>query len=405
MKKIIFTTLSLIFLFTNLSNADDNLFLEELEPYTFKATSSSNNNSISTYSKSITAYDRKTGIILYEKNSTDKLAMASTTKIMTCILALEKLNYDKNPSYKISKSAASATGSTLGLKEGSSINLHDLLYGLMLRSGNDCAILLAEIIGGNIENFSKLMNEKAQNLNLKNTNFVTPHGLDDESHYSTAKDLAILTDYALKNDSFRKIVGTNTCNIILNGNTTCISNTNELLGNLSGIYGVKTGFTFNAGRCLISSYKDETFDLIIVVLGADSKKIRSKDTKTIINYIKNNYKYINLKPTIHNLFNGSIKKSTPLYSLEKTTNQPTFYLENKENLSFPLLTDGNQIINSKLYINPKYSHNMPKDSLVGKYEVYSNNTLLTSFNVYLEKRLNKNTFTYYFKKCFKNLIF
>jgi len=110
------------------------------------------------------------------------------------------------------------------------------------------------------------MNKKAAQLHLTHTNFVTPHGLDDEEHYTTAYELAILTDYALKNEIFRNIVGTKTATILVNGNPRTISNTNELLGNLNGVYGVKTGFTFEAGRCLVSSCNRNNMDIIVVVL-------------------------------------------------------------------------------------------------------------------------------------------
>lgn len=121
-------------------------------------------------------------------------------------------------------------------------------------------------MSGSIENFATLMNEKAQQLNLKHTHFVTPHGLDNENHYTTAYELALLTDYALKNEQFTNIVNTKTTTISVDGYPRTISNTNELLGNLPGVYGVKTGFTFNAGRCLVSSCKRNGMDIIVVVL-------------------------------------------------------------------------------------------------------------------------------------------
>ena len=121
------------------------------------------------------------------------------------------------------------------------------------------------------------MNQKAQQLNLKHTHFVTPHGLDDENHYTTAYELAILTDYALKNEKFKEIVSTKTTTISINGYSRTISNTNELLGNLAGVYGVKTGFTFNAGRCLVSSCRQNDMDIIVVVLGADTKNQRTRE--------------------------------------------------------------------------------------------------------------------------------
>ena len=216
--------------------------------------------------------------------------MASTTKILTCIIALE--NCKKDEVVTVSSKASSINGSTLGLKTNMKISIGDLLYGLMLRSGNDCAIAIAEHISGSVENFSYLMNSKAFELGLLNSNFVTPHGLDNPNHYTTAYDLAILTDYALKNSDFKKIVSTKIATISFNGYPREISNTNELLGNIDGVYGVKTGFTFEAGRCLVSSCARNNLDIIVVVLGADTKSIRTKDSKNLINYIFSNYSYI-----------------------------------------------------------------------------------------------------------------
>ena len=283
MKKIIICFFILIIFINTYSFADDIGDSEEIEePLSFEVSSSSTSEPV-TYSKNIIVIDRKTLLPLYEKNAYDKVAMASTTKIMTCIIALEHCSLDET--ITVSKNAATVHGSTLGLHSNTQISMNDLLYGLMLRSGNDCAISVAEHISGSVENFSKLMNEKAQNLNLKNTNFVTPHGLDDPNHYTTAFDLAILTNYALNNQKFKDIVSTKNYTITLNGISTNITNTNELLGNVSGVYGVKTGFTFEAGRCLVSSCKRDNLDIIIVVLGADTKKIRTSDSSKLINYI------------------------------------------------------------------------------------------------------------------------
>ena len=405
MKHIIFIFLTILFLITPISLADDNLLYEDLEPFTYTNPVSSTDTSVVTYSKNICSLDRKTGLILYEKNSNEKVAIASTTKIMTCILALETLNLDKNPTYTISKSAASATGSVLGLKYNKTISLHDLLYGLMLRSGNDCAILIAEIISGDLENFSKLMNKKASELGLKNTHFVTPHGLDSDEHYSTAYDLAILTNYALKNDIFKKIVSTKKITIKLNEFYTEINNTNELLDIYPGIYGVKTGFTFNAGRCLVTAYKDDSFDIITVVLGADSKSIRSRDTKYVLKYIKENFKYINIEPIITNSFSSYQNIIKNHLILNKTTSKPDFYLEKLSNYYFPIKLDGNQKFSTKLYIQPKFSFKQPSNTIVGKLSIFNEYNFCSSLNIYLNNSLSKNTWNYYFFNILKNIKF
>lgn len=200
------------------------------------------------YSKAFLVFDRNSNQVLIHNNGFDKLPMASTTKIMTCLLALEHGNL--NDKVVISKNATSIHGSTLKLSSNQKLNqnitLKDLLYGLMLRSGNDAAIAIAEHISGSYDNFIELMNKKAKELNLINTHFTSPHGLDNENHYTTAYELAYLTDIALENEEFKKIVSTNITSINLNNNSTQIQNTNDLLRKDNNFYGVKTGFTFNA---------------------------------------------------------------------------------------------------------------------------------------------------------------
>lgn len=208
----------------------------------------SNISSLQLSSKYAIVLERSSETVLFEKNSYDKTPMASTTKIMTAIIAIE--NAELTDSVKISKKAANTPGSRLGIYSNTEMTLENLLYGLLLSSGNDCAVAIAEHIGKNEEEFARIMNKKAKLLGLKNTNFVTPHGLDDPNHYTTTYDLAILTNYALKNSIFLKIVGTKNFEVNINGYTKSISNTNELLGYLDGIYGVKTGFTGDARKML-----------------------------------------------------------------------------------------------------------------------------------------------------------
>ena len=157
-------------------------------------------------------------------------------------------------------------------------------------------------MGNTVENFVDMMNKKAKQLGLNNTNFVTVNGLDAEEHYTTAVELAKLTDYALKNDRFKNIVGTKNYTVTINGYGKAIDNTNELLGYLDGVYGVKTGFTNGANRCLVTSIKRGNMDIISVVLGADTKKDRTKDSIEIIEYAYANYKIVDLTQNIENEF-------------------------------------------------------------------------------------------------------
>lgn len=179
-------------------------------------------------------------------------------------------NCNLEETVEVSKKAANTGGSRLGLKTGDKISIKDLLYGLMLRSGNDAAVALAEVCAGSIVDFSNLMNKKAKWIRSCNTHFESPHGLDSDGHYTTAYELALLSDYALKNKTFLQIVGTYNYTISINGHPKSLTNTNELLGNLNGVYGIKTGFTNGANRCLVTACKRNDMDIICVVLGCDT---------------------------------------------------------------------------------------------------------------------------------------
>ena len=300
MKRIISLILIISILFPIYCFADEeNVEEEEQVPELVEAVSESAEEP-NINSRSAIIYDRNSKEVIYGKEENTRRKMASTTKIMTCMVVLEK--GELTDTVIVSKKAAGTGGSRVGLKTGDKVSVQDLLYGLMLCSGNDAAVALAEHVGGSVEGFADLMNEKARQLNLSNTHFVTPHGLDNEEHYTTAYELAIMADYALKNNNFSSIVGTKNITININGNPRNLSNTNELLGSFEGIYGVKTGFTNGANRCLVTSCKREKLDIITIVLGADTKKFRTQDSVKLINYAMNIYKDINIENKIQSEF-------------------------------------------------------------------------------------------------------
>ena len=245
-------------------------------------------------------YDRASGRILYEKNGNKQTPMASTTKIMTAIVVLENANL--KDIVTIDAKAAGTGGSRLEIKKNDKITVNDLLYGLMLRSGNDAAVALANYVGGSIEGFAEMMNNKAEEMGLKNSHFIVPHGLDNEGHYTTAYELAKMADYALKIDKFKEIVSTKTTTITINGYPRTITNTNQLLGSISGVYGVKTGFTNGAGRCLVSACKREDLDIITVIIGADTSNQRTADTIKLIKYVNEKFDMVNLQEIIEKKF-------------------------------------------------------------------------------------------------------
>lgn len=276
------------------------LVLAVILSFTKAVEANSDTEELETNSRIALIYDRASGQILYEKNGEKQTPMASTTKIMTAIVVLE--NADLTETVTINSKAARIGGSRLGLKKNDKITVNDLLYGLMLRSGNDAAVALAIHVGGSVENFASMMNEKAKEMGLTNSHFVVPHGLDNEGHFTTAYELAKMADYALKIDKFREIVSTKLTTININGYPKAINNTNQLLGSISGVYGVKTGFTNGAGRCLVTACERENLDIITVIIGADTTKIRTADTIKLIEYASKNYEVINIKEIVEEKF-------------------------------------------------------------------------------------------------------
>jgi len=204
--------------------------------------------------------DGATGRVLYEKDPDSRSLIASTTKIMTALIVCEQ--YNVLDRMRIPKEAVGIEGSSMYLREGESLTLQELLYGLMLHSGNDAAVALAIYCGGTVEGFVELMNDKARTLGLSNTHFENPNGLDSPAHYSTAADLATLTAYAMENPIFSKTVSAKTVSI--GGRS--MRNHNKLLWRLDGADGVKTGYTKAAGRILVSSVVRNGRRLIAVTI-------------------------------------------------------------------------------------------------------------------------------------------
>ena len=206
------------------------------------------------------------GTVLYQFNKDARLPMASTTKIITAILTIENVgNLDEIVT--VADESVGIEGTSIYLRKDEQISYRNLLYGLILASGNDAATALAYAVGGTEENFVKMMNDLAGSLNLTNTQFKNPHGLDADGHYTSAYDLAVITNYALNNETFREIVSTKTK--ILNEkepNVRYLRNKNKLVFSEDGCVGVKTGFTDNAGRCLVNACERNGFRVVSVVL-------------------------------------------------------------------------------------------------------------------------------------------
>ncbi len=241
--------------------------------------------------------DGSSNHVLYEKNGKERLPMASTTKIMTCIIALEYGKLDDEVVF--SKYAASQPDVQLNATAGQKFTLYDLLHSLMLESHNDTAVAIAEHIGGSVEGFAKLMNKKAEELGLKDTNFVTPNGLDAKDHYTTAYELALIASYAIKNERFLEIINSPnwTLKELTKNTTYSVVNKNRFLSLMDGAIGLKTGFTNNAGYCFVGGLKRDGKTLISVVLGAGwppHKTYKWKDTQLLMNYGLDHFGYRNV---------------------------------------------------------------------------------------------------------------
>lgn len=233
--------------------------------------------------------DGSTGMVLYAQNEDERLPMASTTKVITAITAINNVE-DLDKEYKIPKEAVGIEGSSVYLQEGEEVSIRELLYCLMLRSGNDSAVAIAYITAGGVENFAKLMNSTAKELGATSTNLTNPHGLHDENHYTTAKDLALISAKAMQNQTFREIVSAKK----YVGKRTTYYNKNKLLSSLENADGVKTGYTKNAGRCLVSSATREGNRVVCVVLNCPDMYEASAN---LINKAYQEYNFVNVANT------------------------------------------------------------------------------------------------------------
>lgn len=327
LKKVLVLVLILAVLLMPIAGADDLIeevpassIFEDISPEAVDGTEPEIN------ARSAIVIDFDSGRVLFEKNAYIKRPMASTTKVMTAIIALE--NCDLNEVVTVSRNASLVQGSTINLAAGEKLTMKELMYGLLLRSGNDAAIAIAEHIGGSVDGFAQKMNDKARDIGAYNTRFTTPHGLDETGHYSTAYDMALIARYALKNPVFNDIVGTKSIQV---GKRT-MSNTNEMLWGYEGADGVKTGYTGKAGRCLITSATRDGRRFISVVLFCDSRDQRALSSKKILDYAFGKYfpqtliksEYIGYVPVIR-----GYEKNVPVY-VEKTVTLPVTEGEKSE---------------------------------------------------------------------------
>lgn len=229
--------------------------------------------------------------VLYSNNEKSTMPMASTTKIMTAITAIENCS-DLDKTFEISPKSVGISGTSIYLRKGEVMSTRDLLYGLMLVSGNDASVAIGEHVAGSCQKFVELMNKTARKIGANNSHFDNTHGLDSKTHFTSAYDLALITSYAMGNKTFREIVSTKNIKLTnTDGKIRYLKNKNKLLNSLEGCCGVKTGFTNDAGRCLVSSCERDGMTVVCVVLNCGPM---FEESAQLLEKAFNDYKLIDL---------------------------------------------------------------------------------------------------------------
>lgn len=329
-----------------------------------------------TSSKAEVVLEVESGRALYAKNENQKLPMASTTKIITAITAIE--NADINKDVFVSEKTCNIEGSSVYLKEGDIFTLKDLLYGLMLRSGNDCAETIALFVGKTRENFIKMMNEKCASIGCKNTYLTNPHGLPDENHYTSALDLAKISAYSMKNEIFKEIVSSKKVVVTEKSKDEkrVFINKNKMLFNFEGANGIKTGYTKKAGRCLVSSAKRNGMQLVCVVINSPQMFERSSE---LLNNSFLDYEYKCV------FDNKKLEKDCNLLGFPLIASKSSFY--------YPLGKTERVKIKYETFDN--FDFPIKKGKEICKIDIFNQNKLLFSEKIYTINNIkNKKTLDY-----------
>lgn len=353
----------------------------------------------SLYALSAVLMDGDTGRVLYEKEGETARPMASTTKVMTCILALE--NAPGDDYVAVSANAASQPEVKLNMHEGEQYYLEDLLYSLMLKSHNDTAVAIAEHIGGSVEGFARMMNEKAAQIGCTDTHFVTPNGLDAKDgggeHHTTARDLALIMRYAIRNKTFLHITETRDYSFSdLSGNRQfSIHNANALLDMTDGVLSGKTGFTGNAGYCYVCACERDGKTLIISLLGCGwpgNKTYKWKDTLALLKYGGENFQYqaffqepslkkIEVKDGVtEELFPGEPVYISCGYSISEEEKEQKILLKNGEQVTV------------KVSLPDSINAPVQKGQKVGEAAYYLGEEKIYSLPITTERGVEKNSY-------------
>lgn len=325
--------------------------------------------------KSMCVMEKSTRKVLYSFDENKCLANASTTKIVTAITVIQNCD-NLEEEITVEDMSIGVEGTSIYLRQGEKLRVIDLLYGLMLRSGNDSAVALACHVGGSYENFVDLMNQTAQLAGAQNSHFANPHGLDDPNHYTTAYDLAMITCYALQNPIFKQIVSTKqyTINATNKSEIRYLANKNKLLSSLDGCTGVKTGFTSRAGRCLVSSCERDGMEVVCVVLNCGPMFETSKD---LLNNSFVDYTYACV-----------VDKDEPIYNeyyLNDTKGQLNLMAD--ESFYLPISNLKNEDITIKYRLN-EFSGNVEEGEEIGEIQVFVDKHLQKNIKLYTINKID-----------------
>ena len=342
---------------------------------------------LSVSSKSAILMDVGSGQILYEKNAHDKLPPASVTKVMTMLLICEALDSGKitlDDSVQISDNAASMGGSQIFLEAGEVQKVDTLLKGIAVASANDGCVAMAEYIGGSVESFVEMMNAKAKELNMKDTNFVNTNGLPVDNHYTSAHDIAIMSRELLKHDFISKYLTTWMDQVVVGKKqiTVGLANTNKLIKHYQGATGVKTGFTQQAKYCLSASAKRGDTHLVAVTLGAETSPERFKDATSLLNFGFANYESVKLCSKNDNIATLTLDKA----------DEQKINLVAKEDLSVLIKKGGNKDFTRKIKVNENPTIPIKKGTNLGYVEIYQGKTLVGKVDLVNTKDIQKASY-------------
>ena len=359
------------------------------------------------YALSAVLMDGESGRVLYEKDGERPLANASTTKVLTCIVALE--NSPGDDYVLVSQNAASQPEVKLGLQKGEQYYLEDLLYSLMLKSHNDTAVAIAEHCGGSVEGFARMLNRKAKQIGCKDTYFITPNGLDAEDengkHHTTAADLALIMRYAIKNETFLHIAQTRdyTFSEITGKRTFSVHNANAFLDMRDGVLAGKTGYTSQAGYCYVCAWEKEGKIFIVSLLGCgwpNHKTYKWSDTEKLLDFGDYNYEYETYwkepqtgKILVTDGVEDGQDIGTKIYLRGKCS--VTAYDREKE-----VLLKKGETVTCKIEIPQKVSAPVLKGEKLGRIAYYLDGKLIDFYPVYAEKSVEKISFKWYTEKVF-----